>query len=250
MKFEEIRAENIVKVVRYHTTMKSWDSDNKNEHIIGVQLNGEATHTFSHGEFVIRKNCIYFLNQKDNYHVELNTPERTEAFSFHFTSPSPIETNSFCIQLSDSTKFVSILQKADTAYKSGDEFTMLSLFYQLCAEFVRIREKTQSPHDRRAIAAKNYMDLHFHEQDCLRKAIEQSQVSERHFNNLFRDAFHITPNCYITSKKIEHAKNLLSIDGLHLAGIAEACGFSDVYYFSKVFKKETGITPGKWKYRK
>lgn len=250
MKFEEVRAENIVKVVRYQTTMRSWDSDNKNEHIIGVQLNGDATHTFAHDEFIIRENCIYFLNQKDNYHVELNTLEHTEAFSFHFTSPVPIETDSFCIQLSDSTKFESILQKAETAYKSGDEFTMLSLFYQLCAEFVRIREKTQSPHDRRAIAAKNYMDLYFQEKDCLEQAVVQSQISERHFNNIFRDTFHITPGSYITSKKIEHAKNLLSIDGLHLAGIAEACGFSDVYYFCKVFKKETGTTPGKWRQMK
>ncbi len=250
MRFENLRVEKIVKVVKYHATMRTWDSDNKNEHIIGVHLDGEATHTFAHDEFVMRKNCIYFLNQKDAYHVEVNTEVQPEAFSFHFTTPVPIETNSFCIQLSDATKIISILQKAETAYKSGDEFSMLSLIYQLCAEFVRIREKIQSPHDRRAVVAKNYMDLHFQEKDCLEQAIIQSQVGERHFNNLFRNAFHITPNCYITGKKIEHAKTLLSIDGLHLSGISDACGFSDVYYFSKVFKKETGITPSKWRHMK
>jgi two-component system response regulator YesN len=95
--------------------------------------------------------------------------------------------------------------------------------------------------------AREYMDFHFHEEGCLKEVIEKSGLGVRRFRDLFHDAFRMTPNQYIITRKIEHAKGLLSAGGLTISEIALLCGFADVYYFSKVFKKETGITPSKWK---
>ncbi len=56
-----------------------------------------------------------------------------------------------------------------------------------------------------------------------------------------------TPQQYITEKRIENAKeNLLSTD-LSMKEIAVACGFEDPLYFSKVFKKQTGMPPSEFK---
>lgn len=35
--------------------------------------------------------------------------------------------------------------------------------------------------------------------------------------------------------------------GLSVSQIADLCGFRDIYYFSKVFKNETGLTPLQWR---
>jgi YesN/AraC family two-component response regulator len=48
-------------------------------------------------------------------------------------------------------------------------------------------------------------------------------------------------------KKIELAQGLLSVGGITITEISDKCGFSDVYYFSKVFKQFTGKSPSNWK---
>lgn len=47
---------------------------------------------------------------------------------------------------------------------------------------------------------------------------------------------------YITSEKIEEAKNLIS-QGYRLRDVAESIGISDYNYFSRLFRKKTGVTP-------
>ena len=51
---------------------------------------------------------------------------------------------------------------------------------------------------------------------------------------------------YLSDIRIEHAKDMIRTRLYTLSDVATACGFSDVYYFNKVFKKYTGITPGKF----
>ena len=52
---------------------------------------------------------------------------------------------------------------------------------------------------------------------------------------------------YILKKRIEKAAQLLSESGCHVREAAINVGFYDYNYFSKVFKKEMGITPLKYK---
>ena len=47
--------------------------------------------------------------------------------------------------------------------------------------------------------------------------------------------------------KIEYAKRLLKTKYLSVSQISEMCGFKEIYYFSKVFKKECGYTPSEYK---
>lgn len=51
---------------------------------------------------------------------------------------------------------------------------------------------------------------------------------------------------YLTKKRIDQARQLLSTGFYSPKEVAAMTGYKDVSYFSKVFKKETGTTPGKW----
>ena len=101
--------------------------------------------------------------------------------------------------------------------------------------------------DGRVAVAMDYIDSHFTEHDCLARAIADSGITARRFGDIFKNTVGITPNRYLVSRRIERAKELLSVEGLSVGDVAEICGFSDVYYFSKVFKSETGVAPSKWK---
>lgn len=244
MDFQELRIKDIHGVVIYDTNMKHWVAQNRKDHIVGIKLDGSALHTFMDKDFVISRNCIYFLNQKDDYSVEVY--ESGKAFSIHFTTYDEIDTDSFCIQLPVCDEFLSVLEKAKTAQDTNDNLTIMSLLYMFCAKLEHIRQKKYFPKDKRMVAAKTYIDLHYQEKDCLSLAISESKLTSRRFGELFRENFDTTPNRYIIYRRVEHAKTLLVSQLFNIDEVAGMCGFSDIYYFSKVFKKYTGITPSKW----
>ncbi|MFI3225919.1 MAG: helix-turn-helix transcriptional regulator [Clostridia bacterium] len=72
---------------------------------------------------------------------------------------------------------------------------------------------------------------------------ETLNVSKSHLIREFSKQVGISPNKFLIKTKLESAKILLLNDDLHIEAVAEAVGFSCGNYFSKVFKKEYGITP-------
>jgi YesN/AraC family two-component response regulator len=54
-------------------------------------------------------------------------------------------------------------------------------------------------------------------------------------------------NTYVNQVRVEAAKKLLLNDSVPLIDIASQAGFDGQSYFSKVFKKMTGVTPGKYR---
>lgn len=73
-------------------------------------------------------------------------------------------------------------------------------------------------------------------------------VSTRYFTKKFEKVFKISPKQYIIEKRLAKACDMLQeAPDTALSEIAERCGFCDVYYFSRLFKKHVGMTPTKYK---
>ena len=68
-------------------------------------------------------------------------------------------------------------------------------------------------------------------------------MSPNAFTRLFRDRTGSTPLAHLTQRRIEKASILLHHTDHSIEEIAEACGFSDRYYFTRVFQKQFGIGP-------
>lgn len=122
----------------------------------------------------------------------------------------------------------------------------MSEFYRFCHLLEKLRVKTYHQRDERIADAKKYLDLHFRETD-IQSAASKTGLSRRRFNDLFKKQYGITPGHYLASLKINAAKSLLVENGLSVKSIAELCGFEDHYYFCKVFKGTTGLTPSQFR---
>lgn len=68
-------------------------------------------------------------------------------------------------------------------------------------------------------------------------------LSVSHYRTLFRECTGQTPMEYITELRIKNAADFIERTSLPLKEIASMVGYSDQLYFSRVFKKELGISP-------
>lgn len=69
-------------------------------------------------------------------------------------------------------------------------------------------------------------------------------VSKVYLCRVFKKMKNTTPIDFFTHLKIERAQEMIrAFPSMSLREIAEALGFSDMYYFSKVFKRIMGFPP-------
>ncbi len=68
-------------------------------------------------------------------------------------------------------------------------------------------------------------------------------VSPNYLSQLFKKYAEVGFSEYISQQKIARAKELMANKNLKMYEIAEQLGFESAFYFSKVFKKVTGMTP-------
>ena len=72
-------------------------------------------------------------------------------------------------------------------------------------------------------------------------------VSAGYLSAVFKQETGQTLTAYIRSRRMQHARHLLCTTELQIGTIALHCGIPDLHYFSKLFKKETGLTPGQYR---
>ena len=71
-----------------------------------------------------------------------------------------------------------------------------------------------------------------------------------YISRLFKRQKGVSPNEYVTKYRIEKAKKLIEENkDLRIKDIADAVGFKEAYYFSKTFKRETGMWPTEYSAR-
>ncbi|WP_347548733.1 response regulator [Pseudalkalibacillus hwajinpoensis] len=96
---------------------------------------------------------------------------------------------------------------------------------------------------------KQYIHLHYHEQLTLEDAAEHVRLSPYYVSKLFKDRSGMTFIDYVTEVRVEAAKRTM-IDPLKsLKEICYEVGYKDPNYFSRVFKRKTGVSPSQYRDR-
>jgi AraC-like DNA-binding protein len=90
----------------------------------------------------------------------------------------------------------------------------------------------------------HYIHEHLTEKIPVDTLTRKAYLSRNMFFKWFKEQFGITPLEYINRERIKLAKQLLSDKRNSITTVSLQCGFSDVNYFVRLFKKTEGITPG------
>jgi YesN/AraC family two-component response regulator len=82
---------------------------------------------------------------------------------------------------------------------------------------------------------------------CLKEIAEASGLSAPYFSSIFKEEMGENLSTYLNRLRVERAATMLIESDMSLNKIAEACGFEDQSWFSKIFKSYTGKSPGKYR---
>lgn len=93
----------------------------------------------------------------------------------------------------------------------------------------------------------DYIDLHYSQDIRLKDLAVHANISESEVLRAFRKVMGITPFQHITQHRLNHAASLLLSTDDKVANIAEKSGFSDVSYFTKVFREKYGLPPAQYR---
>ncbi|AFH61154.1 helix-turn-helix transcriptional regulator [Paenibacillus caseinilyticus] len=94
---------------------------------------------------------------------------------------------------------------------------------------------------------KEKLDTGFAAEFRITELAEQTGFSAVYLRRTFAARYGCSPKEYLDQLRNEHAVRRLRFTDDSITDIARACGYSDVYQFSKAFKKRNGFSPTEYR---
>jgi AraC-like DNA-binding protein len=129
------------------------------------------------------------------------------------------------------------------------QFKTCALILSLIAEVLtRERREVQPNYYEKIVArAKYLMESNVYGAINLPNISEELGISSSRLNEIFKTYTSMTPYQYFIQIKIHKAESLLEKEDIPIKEAAFRMGFEDQYYFSRLFKSKTGVSPSDWK---
>ena len=129
----------------------------------------------------------------------------------------------------------------------SDKYKCLSVFYDFLSYVSRLEHLSYAERGNYRIIepAIDYLKKHIYDVGLkVDKLHRLCGISDTYFRRIFVSRFNMTPQAYVLSERIAHAKLIIeSGDYDSIKEVAESVGYSDPLYFSKAFKKYYGFPP-------
>ena len=97
-------------------------------------------------------------------------------------------------------------------------------------------------HAQIAVKVQEYLSEHYAEKITLELLAEKQNISISQLKRIFKEHTGDSVIPYLTNLRIKEAKRLIQESVLNFSQIAVTVGYDNIYYFSSVFKKHTGMT--------
>ncbi len=139
----------------------------------------------------------------------------------------------------------------DICYLFIDMYTMVEYIKDKITGFMGTNNNVLTDEVRNEYFKKiiNYINQNFFKDISIRSLAQDFVINPNYISQLFRKELGMTFTDYITKMRMNYAKELLQKTEYSQGEIAAKCGYSDYFYFIRVFKKTTGVTPGQFRHK-
>jgi len=214
-------------------------------------LYGKAKYIFDNYSFNADSKCFFYLAKDSIYEIDISEKTKFICIDFDFNACDNPRKSCVFKNISPSTKneFMKIFyiwNKKSPWYQPQ----ALSIAYNLYSETLKSENKEYVKKNEifskiTSFIFEHYTDPNFSVQDIS----EHVNLSEVHLRRIFKSSVNTSPIKYINFLRLEKAKNMLISSNYTVTEVAQSVGFEDQYYFSRLFKKETGMAPSEYRKR-
>jgi AraC-like DNA-binding protein len=211
-------------------------------------LSGCTHYDFGTSRCTVRPGNLLYLARDSRYAMRIEAPYHFIYVDFDFAA---------CAEYLDSTVFVlqafepieKLFRRMERRWLPGDFLSRLQCLtdlheiYAILLEQQSLRyvpsEKAQMMRQTERYLRANLQNPLF----SIQALAELAGLSEVHYRRLFKRVFKVSPHQYLVLLRIRRARELLTDGTATITQIAEQTGFASVYYFCRMFRKVTGLTP-------
>ncbi len=177
--------------------------------------------------------------------------ERIEAKYQTYYNNSILDNIPTVFHIRSEDKYYTLFDMVFQAYLNplpGSELLMksciLNILYLLYQDSCNpVHTMQLSPYGKVIHKTLDYINDNMNQKLSLKQLSDIAGLSPNYFHKVFTEVMKITPNDYITTVRLNKAKDLLLRTNLQIYNIADQCGFNNVSYFSFLFKKSFQLTP-------
>lgn len=236
--------------------------ENLTSYLFFIVLRGSGTLLYEGKTFSLSSgDCIFLDCSKPYAHSTSNALWTLKWVHFYGSSMHNIYENYLesggqpCFHSDRLEEYKEILDSVFSTASSTIYAKDMKICEKLTALLALLMEEIQNPElkgirfsNRRDLhEVREYLGQHFSEKISLEHLSDQFFINKFYLTRLFKEQFGVSVNSYLLQARITHAKQLLRFTNLSIEEIGQKCGMNDANYFSRMFKKTEGITPGEYR---
>lgn len=213
---------------------------------------GIAYYRINHNLITVKQGEAICLPQGSFWSAYTDKENPIHCYSFNFRLPeefSQLPALSRHIVLKNPQRILDLCRQAELSDLEAPDRreALLSAILILILEHLAEESCINSFEDFRIAQIKKELIKVFPRRLTLGELAKQFGLSQNYLGNLFKAQTGETFAAFQNRLVLQRAKSMLA-DGGSVSAVSELCGFSDVFYFSKLFKRQFGQSPREYKY--
>ena len=210
-------------------------------------LSGQARYEFEDHSLLAQPGSVLYLPRGSGYRITVTEPTfRWVCADFCFAGEEGLEPAIFHSVGKTMENAFSKLLRLWRLGDFSDKLLCKAIFYEIYAALVRAdaTESLAAGQAQRLQEAVTYIHSHYADPDLSVELLADiCRCSTVHFRRVFSRVYRTSPAKYITALRLSRARELLQSTDLPVGEICSLCGYTSLYYFDRVFKKEFGMQP-------
>lgn len=229
-----------------------------------VVLKGSGTLVYDNTEYTLHEGDCVFIDCRKAY-SHCSSQDLWTLRWVHFYGPSMhniyekyLQRGGLpCFPSAECSEYANLLQELFSIASSDSYVKDMEINATLSSLLTYLMQESWHPDSHRQNASgkrnlreiKDYIDLHYSQKITLDDLAGHFFINKFYLSRLFKEQFGTSVNNYLLQVRTTQAKQLLRFSDLSIEQIGQKCGMDDANYFSRMFKKMEGITPGEYRRR-
>ncbi len=253
----KVRIAGIDRVIRVYNGRKTGESiqysDDLPSHELIFKWSGGSISTVGGVEHALFEGSILYIPKGNNGGYSVKTLRQGESIDICCQLEEPLSDVPVLLPPPHRPAVRELFEQCHAIWRMGSdnrELKCMGLTYELLAELQDERSaRVLTDAGQRALdVAVQHLGAHYADESVDYEALaRQAGVSYSYLKKLFLRRMGMPPSRYVMLRRMEAARDLLQATEESVTDISRQLGYSSVYYFSRAFHKETGMTPTQYR---